>query len=71
MSARVRMPITLILCNTTCLSLADSGFASFLRNIISSTLPSILLSVWQAIVMPIWFYNCAQVGACASLCTHP
>jgi len=25
-------------------------------------LPSILLSVWQALVLPIWLYNCAQVG---------
>lgn len=40
---------------------ADARFATFLRNFISSTLPAILLSVWQAVVLPIYFYNCAQV----------
>ncbi len=40
---------------------ADDKFAAFLRTIISSVLPSILLSVWQAVVLPLWFYTCAQV----------
>lgn len=31
-------------------------------SVASQVLPSILLSVWQAIVLPQWFYNCAQVG---------
>lgn len=44
---------------------ADNNFAQFLRNIISSTLPAILLSVWQAIVLPLWFYNCAQASSSA------
>ncbi|KAL4420888.1 hypothetical protein ABPG77_001229 [Micractinium sp. CCAP 211/92] len=39
---------------------SDDKFAAFLRTIISSVLPSILLSVWQAVVLPLWFYTCAQ-----------
>lgn len=40
---------------------ADARFATFLRSLISSTVPAILLSVWQAVVLPNYFYNCAQV----------
>ena len=40
---------------------ADARVATFLRSLISSTVPAILLSVWQAVVLPNYFYNCAQV----------
>ena len=40
---------------------SDAWFAGILRNLVSSLLPSVLLSVWQAVVLPIWFYTCAQV----------
>ena len=45
---------------------AGAWFATFLRNVISSTLPAILLSVWQAVVLPIWFYTCAQARGLSS-----
>ena len=50
---------------------ADNRIATFLRNLISSTLPAILLSVWQAVVLPIYFYNCAQVRTSRRRCWHP
>ncbi|KAL4451743.1 hypothetical protein ABPG75_007405 [Micractinium tetrahymenae] len=39
---------------------SEDKFAALLRTIISSVLPSILLTVWQAVVLPLWFYTCAQ-----------
>lgn len=39
---------------------SDDPWATFFRNIITGWLPSILMSVYQAVVLPVAFYSCAQ-----------
>ncbi len=45
----------------------------FVLQIVTSWLPSLLLSIYQAVVLPIYIYTCAQVqrgGAGLRCCLH-
>lgn len=42
---------------------SDDFWSKFLRNIITGILPSILMSVYQSVILPVYIYSCAAAEA--------